>query len=294
MRAGAEATTPLGAVVINMSTTVAIITGHRARFLSCAIDKAPVPVNSQCYSAPVQFAMPPSVKESLRRIVESSDTPAARRFDYVIQMLVLISVVTFTLETLPNTSATLQTLFTVTEIGLVALFSIEYLLRIWVAEARWRFIFSFYGIIDLVAIMPFYLALGFDLRALRAVRFLRLFKILTLPRYSQALERLSIALRLAREELLLFFVLSVVAIYLAAIGIYYFERTAQPDAFSSVPAAMWWAVVTLTTVGYGDIYPITVGGKVFTGAILFVGVGLIAVPAGIIASAISKARELNK
>ena len=87
--------------------------------------------------------------------------------------------------------------------------------------------------------------------------------------------------------------MSVVVIYLAAVGIYYFERDAQPEAFASIPHAMWWAVVTLTTVGYGDLYPVTAGGKVFTFLILFVGLGLVAVPAGIIASALSKARELQ-
>ncbi len=135
--------------------------------------------------------------------------------------------------------------------------------------------------------------MGLDLRGIRALRLLRLFRILKLARYSQAISRLGLALKLAREELILFLAMSIVVIYLAAVGIYYFERDVQPEAFASIPYAMWWTVVTLTTVGYGDFYPVTAGGKVFTFMILFVGLGLVAVPAGIIASALSKARELT-
>ena len=112
-------------------------------------------------------------------------------------------------------------------------------------------------------------------------------------RYSQALSRLGIALKLAKEELLLFLAMSLVVIYLAAVGIYYFEQSAQPEAFASVPHAMWWAVATLTTVGYGDLYPVTAGGKIFTFIILIVGLGLVAVPAGIVASALAKARDMS-
>lgn len=231
-------------------------------------------------------------KESIRLVVEQSDTALGRAFDLCVQFLVLISVVTFTLETLPALSKFQLSLLRSIEALLIGLFTAEYALRLWVARARARFVFSFYGLIDLIAILPYYLALGFDLRALRAVRFFRLFRLLKLARYSQALNRLGLALRLAREELVLFLAMSLVVIYLAAVGIYYFERSAQPDAFASVPHALWWAVVTLTTVGYGDLYPITAGGKVFTSIILFVGLGLVAVPAGIVASSLAKAREL--
>ena len=127
----------------------------------------------------------------------------------------------------------------------------------------------------------------------RALRLLRLFRILKLARYSQSISRLGLALKLAREELILFLAISIIVIYLAAVGIYYFERDIQPEAFASIPHAMWWAVVTLTTVGYGDLYPVTAGGKVFTFLILLVGLGLVAVPAEIIASALSRARELQ-
>ena len=233
------------------------------------------------------------MKERLRAIVESRDSHIGRGFDFTVQVLVVFSTISFTLETLPDLTLEQYQFFRYLEIGFVAIFTIEYFLRLWVAKSRTGFIFSFYGLVDAIAILPFYLALGFDLRGARALRLLRLFRILKLARYSQAISRLGLALKLAREELILFLAMSVVVIYLAAVGIYYFERDAQPEAFASIPHAMWWAVVTLTTVGYGDLYPVTAGGKVFTFLILFVGLGLVAVPAGIIASALSKARELQ-
>ena len=137
------------------------------------------------------------------------------------------------------------------------------------------------------------LSLGIDLRSIRAFRFLRLLRIWKLARYSSALRRFHRAIKIAKEELVLFFCLTLVLLYLAAMGIYYFENEAQPDAFASVFHSLWWAVCTLTTVGYGDVYPITVGGRLFTFAILVIGLGIIALPSGIVASALSKAREME-
>ena len=225
--------------------------------------------------------------------MEEAETKAGLYFDICIQLLVLISVVSFTVETMPNLSPEQLAFLNYVELFVISVFSAEYVVRVWVARPRISFIFSFYGLIDLIAILPFYLALGFDLRPLRAIRFLRLFRIFKLVRYSQALSRLGIALKLAKEELLLFLAMSLVVVYLAAVGIYYFEQSAQPEAFASVPHAMWWAVATLTTVGYGDLYPVTAGGKIFTFIILIVGLGLVAVPAGIVASALAKARDMS-
>ena len=233
------------------------------------------------------------MRESLRRIVEDSDTRLGQLFDLIVQCLVIVSVVSFTLGTLPGLSPESHALLSVIELTTVVIFSAEYLLRLLVAKQPLKYAFSFFGVVDLIAILPFYLSVGVDLRALRAVRFLRIFRLLKLARYSRAIGRMGLALKLAREELFLFLAVSIVLIYLASVGIYYFEREAQPEAFASVPHAMWWAVVTLTTVGYGDLYPVTAGGKIFTFVILFVGLGLVAVPAGIVSSALSRARELE-
>jgi voltage-gated potassium channel len=147
---------------------------------------------------------------------------------------------------------------------------------------------SFFGIIDLLAILPFYLSTGLDLRSLRALRLLRIFKFF---RYSKTLKRVSTALAIAKQELILFFSLTCILLYLSAVGIYHFENPVQPEVFTSIFDSLWWSVATLTTVGYGDLYPITVGGKVFTFLILMIGLGIVSIPAGIIASAVSKARE---
>lgn len=158
------------------------------------------------------------------------------------------------------------------------------------AGNRLRFAFSFYGRVDLAAILPFYIATGLDLRAVRVFRMLRLVRILKLLKYSQAVARFNRALRIAREELILFGFIAGIMLYLSAVGIYYFESEAQPEQFRSVFHSLWWAISTLTTVGYGDMYPITTGGRVFTCFVLMVGLGIIAVPTGILASALSQAR----
>ncbi|MCJ8502468.1 ion transporter [Desulfatitalea alkaliphila] len=144
---------------------------------------------------------------------------------------------------------------------------------------------------DLVAILPFYLSTGLDLRSVRVFRLLRLFRVITIMRYNAAMARLKHAFHLAREELVLYLSASGIILYLASVGIYHFENPAQPQIFASVFHSMWWAVATLTTVGYGDIYPITAGGRIFTGLVLLIGLGIVAVPAGVVASALSEARR---
>jgi voltage-gated potassium channel len=157
-----------------------------------------------------------------------------------------------------------------------------------VADSKPRFIFSFFGLIDLVAILPFYLSFGIDLRSLRALRFLRLFRVLKLVRYNKAMNHFVRAIKTAKEEILLFIFITLMLIYFSAVGIYYFENQAQPEHFTSIFDSLWWAIITLTTVGYGDVYPITVGGKVFTFIILMIGLGIVAIPTGIISSALTR------
>lgn len=230
--------------------------------------------------------------KKLKEIVNSSDSLAGKIFDWTIQCFILISILTFSLETLPNLNKETLSVLEAIEITTVIIFSLEYVLRIICADNKPKFIFSIYGLIDLLAILPFYLASGIDLRALRSLRFMRLFMTLKIFRYNKALERLSVAFKLAKEEFVVFFSLTCILLYLAAVGIYYFENSAQPEHFSSIFDGLWWAVATLTTVGYGDIYPITLGGKIFTFFILMIGLGIVAVPAAIFSSALSKARQM--
>ena len=159
------------------------------------------------------------------------------------------------------------------------------------SQNRLKFIFSFYGLVDLIAILPFYLATAVDLRTLRLLRLLRLARLLKLVRYHRAIARLGKAFMLARDELIIFTLGTLILLYLAGVGIYYFEHTAQPDKFRSIFDALWWAVTSLTTVGYGDIYPVTVGGRVFAFIVLMLGLGLVAMPTGIMASALTSIKR---
>jgi voltage-gated potassium channel len=229
----------------------------------------------------------------LKRIIEKNDSQFGRIFDVVVQLLILVSLVTFSLETLPDLSARQVWWLRMIEIVTVTLFTIEYLLRVFVADRKTSFIFSFYGVVDLLSILPFYISTGVDLRSIRAFRFFRLFRAFKLVRYSRAIQRFHRALLIAREELVLYILVTLMLFYFAAVGIYYFENPAQPNKFSSIFDSLWWSIVTLTTVGYGDAYPITIGGRIFTFVLLLVGLGVISVPSGIVSSALSKARELE-
>lgn len=230
------------------------------------------------------------MKSRLKRVVEDTDTRGGRVFDLVIQFLILVSLVSFAVETLPGITPGATRFLRVLDFVIVGVFTVEYVLRVAVADRKRNFVLSFFGVVDFIAIAPFYLTLGIDLRSIRIVRLLRLVRILKVLRYTSALARLGRAFRLAREELILFLMASLIVVYIASVGIYYFENQAQPDLYASVFHSMWWAVVTLTTVGYGDVYPITLGGRLFTGVILFMGLGVVAVPAGIMAAALLQAR----
>jgi voltage-gated potassium channel len=212
-------------------------------------------------------------------------------FAWPLAILIIYSVICFSIETLPDLSqATIQFL-RYSEIIIVSIFTLEYLYRLYISEGKIKFVFSFYGVIDLLAILPFYLVTAIDLRSLRLIRLLRLARLLKLVRYNSAIVRFSKAIYLVKEELVIFTVASLVMLYLAAVGIYHFEHEAQPEVFRSIFDSLWWAVATLTTVGYGDIYPMTLAGRIFTFFILMVGLGLVAVPTGIVASALSEVRQ---
>ena len=232
------------------------------------------------------------MKARLIEIVERDETRAGRAFDLVVLGLIVCSLVALSVETLPGLPPATTAALGVFEAVITVLFTFEYALRLAAARRKWRYIFSFYGIVDLVAIVPFYVSLGgIDLLAVRALRLFRVFHILKVLRYSKALHRYRRALVLAREEILLFLLAAGILLYLSAVGIYYFERGAQPEHFQSILHSLWWAVATLTTVGYGDIYPVTTGGRVFTFVVLVCGLGIVAAPSGLIAAALSRARE---
>ena len=229
-------------------------------------------------------------KNTVRRMVEETDQLPGKIFTFTVQILIIVSLVTFSLETLPDLSPKTKQVLNLVEVITVIIFTLEYFLRMIVAEGKLRFIFSFYGLVDLAAVLPFYISSGIDLRSVRAFRLLRLVRILKLLKYNQATKRFHRALNIAKEELVLFGFVAVIMLYLSAVGIYYFENEVQPEQFKSVFHSLWWSVTTLTTVGYGDMLPITAGGKVFTFVVLMIGLGIVAIPAGLVASALSQAR----
>ena len=228
---------------------------------------------------------------TLKQVVEDHDSRAGRLFDLVIQVLILISLVSFCIETLPDLAPGVRDALHVVELVTVVIFTLEYLARLVVADRRLRYVLSFFGLVDLLAIAPFYFQTGMDLRSVRAFRLLRLVRILKLARYNRALQRMRSAFAEAREELVLYVVATAILMFLSSVGIYYCEADAQPEAFRSVFDAMWWSVETFTTVGYGDIHSVTAGGKVFTFFVLLLGLGLVAVPSAVLASALTSVRQ---
>lgn len=204
------------------------------------------------------------------------------------------------LATEPTLAKPYGQFFRFAELALGIVFIVEYLLRFWIAAegaksafaGRMRFAFSFAGLIDLVVavatILPFISA---NLAILRIVRLIRIARLAKLGRMSAAMHNLGEAIHSRRFELILTFVLALGLMLLGASGLYWLEGDLQPDKFGSVPRALWWAVITMTTIGYGDVYPITVGGKVVASLVAFGGIGLIAMPTGILAAAFSDAMQ---
>lgn len=224
---------------------------------------------------------------------ENRVDPINRAVDIFLAALIIVNVVAIILETVDSFEHRYRELLLVIELISVAIFTIEYLLRVWVcvedeelAQKRFprlRYMISPIAIIDLLSILPFYL--GFLLQLdLRFLRVLRLLRILKLTRYSSAM---SMLLEVLREESNSFFagiIILMVLLILASSGAYLAEHQLQPENFGSIPHAMWWAVATLTTVGYGDVTPITPAGRIFGALVAIVGIGMAALPAGILAS----------
>ena len=227
----------------------------------------------------------------------------SKAFDTFIVTLILLNIAVFAAETVPTMEARYATEFFVFEVVSVAIFTVEYLARLWVAvevpflarlsplQARLAMARRPALIIDLLAILPFYLAQFFSID-LRVLRILRLLRFLKLSRYSPAMHTLIRVLSNERRALSGAGLLLIAAMMFAASGMYYLENTAQPDKFGSVPDSMWWAIATLTTVGYGDVTPITPLGRLFGGLVMIVGLCILALPVAIISTGF--AQELNR
>lgn len=252
-------------------------------------------------------------KDTLRRRVfemmqPSHDAPdlAGRLFDVLIISLILINVVAVALETVPGWSQQHYRAFRFIETVSIGAFTVEYALRLWSCTSvriyahpifgRLRFMRTPMAIVDLAAITPFYLPMlvPVGLRVSRALRALRLFRILKVARYSESVHTFQRVLRSKKDDLVVVLFSLLMILILSATGMYVVEHDAQPAKFSSIPASMWWAIMTLTTIGYGDVYPITPLGKVLGACIAVLGVGMFAWPAGLLGSAFAEQMRLRR
>lgn len=244
-----------------------------------------------------------------RRTWELLDIHGPDRFARVvgvgILVLIVLNVVMLILETVPAYERPLKPWFEWFEGFSVLVFTLEWVLRMWACtedpkyahpiKGRLRYFFHPFTLIDLLAVLPWWLPfLGIDLRFVRSLRMLRLFRVLKLARYVSALEMFMHVLRRTREELLVSLLGVLMLLVVSSAAMFYVEHEVQPQKFSSIPATMWWAIATLTTVGYGDIYPETPVGRLLAGVIALTGVLTLAIPTGIFAGAFTEELRARK
>lgn len=215
-------------------------------------------------------------------------------FDYAIMILIILNVIAIILETIPEINKSIESFLNLFEIISVFIFSFEYLMRIYVSDLTFpssgriksaiRFIFSTYGLIDLLAILPFYLPflITTDLRFLRVIRLIRFVRLLKMNRYNRSLVLIGSVIKEKKVELAITGFVALLVLLIASFLMYNIEGDVQPDKFPNILSCFWWAIATLTTVGYGDVYPITGAGKVVSGFIAVLGIGLVALPTGIV------------
>lgn len=229
-------------------------------------------------------------KVRLHEIIFEADTPAGKFFDVVLLWSILISVVTVMLESVESLKAAYGSYFTIIEWTFTILFSIEYIARISTIKQPLKYVFSFYGIVDLLSILPTFLGIVFSgthsLSVIRSLRLLRIFRVLKLGRFLSEANSLKTALVASKQKIIVFLFAVMSATIILGTLMYLIES--KEAGFTSIPRSIYWAIVTLTTVGYGDIAPQTVLGQTIASVIMIIGYGVIAVPTGIVGAAISK------
>lgn len=232
-------------------------------------------------------------RRKLRSLIFNSDTKAGRKFDIILLTLILSSVVLVILESMPEIGSYHPDLFYVIDWMFTILFSIEYLLRVYSAEKRYKYIFSSWGIIDLLSILPTYLSLivfsYHYLLVIRILRLLRVFRILRLFNFTREGQVLLGALKRSMYKILVF--ISFLLIFVILIGTLMYVIEHGNSGFNSIPASIYWAIVTVTTVGFGDIVPITYMGKFLASMIMLSGYAIIAVPTGIVTVELARSKR---
>lgn len=220
----------------------------------------------------------------------------SKTFDIFIILLIISNVLAIILESFSELALQYKSFFRFFELVSVIIFSAEYLLRIYTAKQKYpntknfkavfKFVFSTMALIDLFAILPFYLPMFIliDLRFLRILRLTRILRVLKIQRYNNSLSLINRVIGNKKEELVVTLFITFILLLLASSTMYFVETNAQPESFPNVIASFWWAIATLTTVGYGDVYPVTILGKILSGIIALLGIGIVALPTGIISS----------
>lgn len=227
-------------------------------------------------------------REKLYEIIFEADTPYGKFFDVALLIIILISVALVMLESVPSVRDNYQPSLRIMEWIITGIFTVEYLLRIVIIRRPLRYIFSFYGIIDLLSVIPTYIGLfivgSHHLVVIRILRMLRIFRILKLTRYTQAGRSLARAIWASREKISVFIFFVIVLVVVVGTIMYIIEG--EEHGFTSIPRGIYWAIVTLTTVGYGDISPETPMGQFMASIVMIMGYAIIAVPTGIVTAEI--------
>lgn len=231
-------------------------------------------------------------QNKIHEVVYEADTPAGKLFDVVLLWTILLSTIAVMLESVESINLKYESLIVTLEWTFTFLFTIEYILRLISIEKPFKYVFSFYGIVDLLSILPTYLSLFVvgtqSLMVIRSIRLLRVFRILKLTSYIGEANLLGKALKASRAKITVF-LFAILSVTFILGSIMYLIEGANPESgFTSIPKSIYWAIVTLTTVGYGDIAPQTVLGQIIASVIMIIGYAVIAVPTGIVSTQIIK------
>ena len=234
-----------------------------------------------------------TLRHRLHTVIFEADTPGGKAFDVALLVAILVSVVAVCLESVPSIRAEHGALLRDIEWGLTFAFTLEYILRLACVKRPLRYAFSFYGIVDLLAILPSYVSLGFkgshSLAVIRALRLLRIFRVFKLGHFVNEAEVLMRAMVSARRKILVF--LGAVLTFVFILGTLMYLVEGDEGGFTSIPESVYWAIVTMTTVGYGDIAPVTVLGKFIASIVMLSGYAIIAVPTGIVGVELARAAQ---
>lgn len=237
------------------------------------------------------------LKKKLYDIIFEAETPQGKAFDVSLIICILLSIIVIMLESVETIKAQIGSWLYILEWIFTGIFSLEYVLRVWVVKQKRKYILSFYGLIDLISVLPMYLSLILSgthaLLVIRSFRLIRVFRVLKLARFVGEGQVLVTALKASRHKITVFLLTVLTSVILAGTLMYMIEG--KENGFSSIPVSIYWAIVTLTTVGYGDISPNTPLGQAVASAIMIMGYGIIAIPTGIVTAemAFQKRKEIT-